>query len=71
MDINYITFIGKLNWSQRVGVAFKSPFDAVVHDTALAGVFTRCRARPEDLFPSVTVVPITVLSAVVLERNRK
>jgi len=66
-----ITLIDQLNWSQGVGVAFKIPFDAVIHDTALTGVLTGCRTSPEDLLPSVSIIPVTKLSQVVLERNRK
>ena len=71
MKINYTTFIGKLNWGKRVGVTFVNPFGAVVHDTTLTGVLTRCRTRPENLLPTVPIIPITKLGEVVLERNHE
>jgi len=66
-----ITFIDKLKWSKRVCVAFKSPVEAVIANTTLASVLTSCRTRPEDLLPTITVVPETVLNRVKLEWNRK
>jgi len=34
-------------------------------------VIARCRTRPEDLLPSVPIVPVTELRGAVLERNHK
>jgi len=66
-----ITFIDKLKWSKRVYVAFKSPIEAVIANTTLTSVLTGCRTRLEDLLPTITVVPETVLNRVKLEWNRK
>ena len=35
--------------------------DAAVADPALAGVSARCWTRPEDLFPTISIIPVAVL----------
>jgi len=65
-----ITFIDKLNWSERVCVAFNSVIETIFVDTALTGVLIRFWACPKYLLPTISVVPETVLNRVKLEWNR-
>jgi len=71
IKIHNVTFIDDFNGRKSIGVAIVIRFKAALVDTALAGVGAGCRARPEDLFCPIAVIPVAVLGRVELERNRQ